>query len=74
MGSAVSRRLLRGIGAAASLTRQLDGAAALRSAAQAACTGAVEITLSTGAAILLLAAVVAVVVFRAPRFPAERVA
>jgi hypothetical protein len=34
----------------------------------------VEITLSTGAAILLLAAVVAVVVFRAPRFPAERAA
>ena len=53
----------------------LAGAArGMRSAVQAAYTGAVEITLTRGAAILLLAAVVAVVVFRAPRFPAERAA
>jgi DHA2 family multidrug resistance protein-like MFS transporter len=56
--------VLRGIGAAASLPRNLDGAAALRSAAQAAYTGAVEITFSTGAGIVVLAAVVAVVMFR----------
>jgi DHA2 family multidrug resistance protein-like MFS transporter len=55
---------LRGIGAAASLPRNLEGAAALLSAARAAYTGAVDITLSTGAGIAVLTAVVAVAMFR----------
>jgi DHA2 family multidrug resistance protein-like MFS transporter len=62
--------VLRGIGAAASLPGDLDGVAALQSAAQAAYTGAVDITLWTGAGILLLAAVIAVVMFRDPKIPA----
>lgn len=56
--------VLRGIGNAASLARNLDGTASLSSAVRAAYTGAVDITLSTGGGILLLAAVVAVVTFR----------
>jgi DHA2 family multidrug resistance protein-like MFS transporter len=56
--------VLRGIGAAATLPRSLDGAAALLSAAQAAYTAALDITFSTGAGIVLLTAVVAVTMFR----------
>ena len=55
---------LRGIGAASSLPRNVEGAAALRSAVQAAYTSAVGITFLAGAAIVLLAAAVAVVMFR----------
>lgn len=55
---------LRGIGAAAGLPHNVDGAAALRSAVQAAYTRAVGITFLTGTAIALLAAAVAVVMFR----------
>jgi DHA2 family multidrug resistance protein-like MFS transporter len=55
---------LRGIGAASSLPRNVEGAAALRSAVQAAYTSAVGITFLSGAAIVLLAAAVAVVMFR----------
>ncbi|MDB6013819.1 MAG: hypothetical protein JWL65_6069 [Gammaproteobacteria bacterium] len=55
---------LRGIGAASSLPRNVEGAAALRSAVQAAYTSAVGITFLAGAALVLLAAAVAVVMFR----------
>jgi DHA2 family multidrug resistance protein-like MFS transporter len=55
---------LRGIGAAASLPQNLEGAAALLSAARAAYTGAVDITLSTAAGLAALTAVVAVAMFR----------
>jgi MFS transporter, DHA2 family, multidrug resistance protein len=55
---------LRGIGAAASLPRSVDGATALLSAAQAAYTGAAEVTLAAGAGIVLLAAIVVVAMFR----------
>jgi DHA2 family multidrug resistance protein-like MFS transporter len=55
---------LRGIGAASSLPQNVEGAAALRSAAQAAYANAASITFLTGAAIVLLAAAVAVVMFR----------
>jgi MFS transporter, DHA2 family, multidrug resistance protein len=55
---------LRGIGAASSLPRNVEGAAALRSAVQAAYTSAVGITFLAGAAIVLLAAAAAVVMFR----------
>jgi MFS transporter, DHA2 family, multidrug resistance protein len=55
---------LRGIGAAASLPPGLDGAAALLSAAQAAYIGAVIITFSIAAAIVMLTAAVAVAMFR----------
>jgi MFS transporter, DHA2 family, multidrug resistance protein len=55
---------LRGIGAASGLPRNIEGAAALRSAVQAAYTSAVGITFLAGAAIVLLTAAVAVVMFR----------
>jgi DHA2 family multidrug resistance protein-like MFS transporter len=55
---------LRGIGAASSLPLNVQGASALRSAAQAAYTSAVDITFLTGAGMLLLAAAIAVVTLR----------
>ncbi|MGH6863927.1 MAG: MFS transporter, partial [Methylocella sp.] len=55
---------LRGIGAAASLPRSLDGAGALLSAARAAYSDAASLTFSTAAGIVLLTAVVAVAMFR----------
>jgi MFS transporter, DHA2 family, multidrug resistance protein len=62
---------LRGIGAAAGLPHNVDGAAALRSAVQAAYTRAVGITFLTGTAIALLAAAVAVVMFRGLKMHGE---
>ena len=62
--ASILETVLRGIGAASSLPQNVEGAAALRSAVQAAYTGAVGITFLTGAGILLLAAAVAVVTLR----------
>jgi DHA2 family multidrug resistance protein-like MFS transporter len=66
MGTSVAaiETAMRGIGPAASLPRNPDGAGALFSAAQAAYTHAVDITFLTSAGIVLLAAIVAVTVFR----------
>jgi hypothetical protein len=55
---------LRGIGAAASLPRNPDGADALLSAAQVAYTHAAGVTLAAGAGIVLVTAIVAVTMFR----------
>jgi DHA2 family multidrug resistance protein-like MFS transporter len=55
---------LRGIGAAASLPRSLDGEVALLSAAQAAYTSAAEVTFAAGAGIILATAIVALAMFR----------
>jgi len=60
----VRETVLRGIGAASTLPQNVEGAAALRSATQAAYTGAVDVTFLTGAGILLLAAAVAIVTLR----------
>jgi len=65
--AAAMETVLRGIDAAASLPSNFDRAVALWSAVQAAYTGAVAITLSTAAGILLLAAVFAVAMFRDPK-------
>jgi len=62
--ASVTETVLRGIGAASSLPQNIQGAAALRSVVQAAYTNAVGITFLTGSGILLLAAAVAVVMFR----------
>ena len=62
--ASVMETVLRGIGAASSLPQNVPGAASLRSAAQAAYTGAVAITFLTGAGILLLAAAAAVATLR----------
>jgi MFS transporter, DHA2 family, multidrug resistance protein len=62
--ASIMETILRGIGAASSLPQNVEGLAALRSAAQAAYTGAVDITFLTGAGMLLLAAAVAVVTLR----------
>src|SRR6185437_7254671 len=52
--ASMTETVLRGIGAASSLPHNVAGAAALRSAAQAAYTGAVGITFLMGAGMLLL--------------------
>ena len=62
--ASVSETALRGIGAAFSLPRDLEGGAALRSAAQTAYTSAIDITFLIGAAMLLMAAAAAVVTLR----------
>jgi MFS transporter, DHA2 family, multidrug resistance protein len=55
---------LRGIGAASSLPRNFDGAAALLSAVRAAYTGAAQIAFFTAAGVVSAAAVGAIAIFR----------
>jgi hypothetical protein len=66
MSAASMQTALRGIGAAKSLSDDVDGGETLVSAAQAAYAQAASITFLTGSAILVLAAVIVVVSFRKP--------
>jgi DHA2 family multidrug resistance protein-like MFS transporter len=67
--AAIMATVSRGIGAASSLPHNIQGAAVLRSAAQAAYASAVSITFATGASILLLAAAVATLTLRNLKMP-----
>jgi MFS transporter, DHA2 family, multidrug resistance protein len=64
MSAASMQTALRGIGAAKSVSVDVDGGETLVSAAQAAYAQAASITFLTGSAILLLAAAIVVVSFQ----------
>ncbi len=70
--AAAAETALRGIGAATSLTRDFDGAAALHSAAVAAYADAAYITFLTCAGIVLLTAFIAIAMFADHKMQDER--